>query len=83
LAKKIGINKRVGWRTFRRTFSSLLIQNGDVKVVQELARHSNPNTTLRLYAKANAEHLRSAQGRVMEMVRSAAMPVQPQTTLAQ
>jgi integrase len=52
LAKKIGINKRVGWHTFRHTFSSLLIQNGeDVKVVQELARHANPNTTLRLYAQ--------------------------------
>jgi integrase len=52
-ARKMGIQKRVGWHTFRRTFASLLQANGeDVKVVQELCRHANPNTTLALYAQA-------------------------------
>ena len=75
LATKLGITKRVGWHTFRRTFSSLLTQNGEnVSVVQELMRHANPQTTLRLYSQANAEHLRGAQSRVMDMVR-AAMPL--------
>lgn len=34
-AKKLGINKRIGWHTFRRTYSSILQDNReDVKVVQ-------------------------------------------------
>jgi integrase len=37
LASKLGITKTIGWRTFRRTYASLLKANGeDVKVVQEL-----------------------------------------------
>lgn len=61
LAKKLGINKRTGLHTFRRPFSSLLTQNReDVKVVQELMRHANPQTILRLYSQANAENLRGA-----------------------
>jgi integrase len=78
LAKKLGINKRIGWHTFRRTFSSLLTDNReDVKVVQDLMRHANPKTTLLLYSQASSENLRSAQGKVMEMVRWAPMPAKP------
>ncbi|HWG68185.1 MAG TPA: DUF6790 family protein, partial [Steroidobacteraceae bacterium] len=41
-AKRAGINKRIGWHTFRHTYSTLLKANGeDVKVVQELLRHAN------------------------------------------
>lgn len=73
LAEKLGIRKRIGWHTFRRTFSTLLTGNGeDVKVTQELMRHSNPNTTLALYAQAIPEKVRKAQGRVVEMVRESA-----------
>jgi hypothetical protein len=51
----------------------LLTGNGeDVKVTQELMRHANPNTTLALYAQAIPENVRRAQGKVMEMVRTAA-----------
>src|SRR5271156_4408093 len=40
VAKRLGINKRIGWHTFRRTYTRLLHANGeDVKVVQELLRH--------------------------------------------
>lgn len=82
LAKKLGITKRIGWHTFRRTFSSLLTQNGEnVSVVQELMRHSNPQTTLRLYSQANAEHLRGAQGRVMDLVRAAVPMANEEQTL--
>jgi integrase len=73
LAEKLGIKKRIGWHTFRRTFSTLLTGNGeDVKVTQELMRHANPNTTLALYAQAIPENVRRAQGKVVEMVRTAA-----------
>ena len=37
-----GIMRRIGWHTFRHTYSTMLIANGEnVKVVQELMRHSN------------------------------------------
>jgi hypothetical protein len=40
--KRLGIKKRVTWHTFRRTYTTLLQANGeDVKVVQELLRHSS------------------------------------------
>ena len=74
-AKRLGIEKNIGWRTFRRTFASLLKQNGeDVKVVQELMRHANPNTTLGLYVQAFSEDARQAQGKIVEMVRRAPLP---------
>jgi integrase len=77
LARKLGIQKRIGWHTFRRTFSTLLLANReDVKVVQELMRHSNPNITLQLYAQAVPQNLRKAQGKVVEMVRHAPLPMQ-------
>ena len=40
-------------------------------------RHANPKTTLLLYSQASSENLRSAQGKVMEMVRWASMPEKP------
>ena len=61
LAKRLGINKRSNWHTFRRTFSSLLTANReDIKVVQELTRHANPNplcfSTLRRAPKTCGAH---------------------------
>lgn len=39
---RAGITNRVGWHTFRHTYSTLLKANEeDVKVVQELMRHAN------------------------------------------
>src|ERR1700746_2863618 len=41
-AQRVGIAKRLGWHTFRRTYTTLLHANGeDVKVVQELLRHGS------------------------------------------
>jgi len=75
LAKRLGIEKTIGWHTFRRTYASLLKANGeDVKVVQELCRHANPNTTLGLYAQAFSDDARKAQGKIVEMVRNAPLP---------
>jgi integrase len=46
IGAKLGIQKRIGWHTFRRTYSSILQDNGkDVKVVQELLRHSSTKMT--------------------------------------
>ena len=55
-ARKLGINKKMSWHTFRHTFSTLLKGNGeDVKVVQELLRHSTAKMTLDTYGSPRSE----------------------------
>ena len=45
---RAGITRTIGWHTFRHTYSTILIANGEnVKVVQELMRHSNNRTPSR------------------------------------
>ena len=56
----------MSWHTFRHTFSTLLKGNGeDVKVVQELLRHSTANMTLDTYTQALSPQKRSAQSKVV------------------
>ena len=70
MATQLGINKRIGWHTFRHTFSTLLKSNGeDVKVVQELLRHSTSRMTLDTYTQALSPDKRAAQSRVVGMIR--------------
>jgi integrase len=67
--KAAGINKRVGFHTFRHTYTTLLTQNNeDVKVVQELLRHANSRITLDLYAQAGMPEKRQAQSKLVEFV---------------
>ena len=71
VAGKLGINKRMSWHTFRHTFSTLLRGNGeDVKVVQELLRHSTAKKTLDTYTQALSPQKRAAQSKVVGMIRS-------------
>jgi integrase len=66
---RAGILKRVGFHTFRHTYTTLLTRNNeDVKVVQELLRHANSRITLDLYAQAGMPEKRLAQTKVVEMV---------------
>ncbi len=68
-ALRAGINKRIGWHTFRHTFSTLLIGNGEnVKVVQELMRHASSRCTLEVYSQARIIAKRQAQRRVVQMI---------------
>ena len=70
VVKKLGINKRVSWHTFRRTYTSLLTANHeDVKVVQELLRHGSVKVTMDIYAQAQMPAKRKAQQKVVAMVR--------------
>jgi integrase len=70
LARKLGISKRVHWHLFRHTFSTLLKANGeDVKVVQELLRHTTTRMTLDTYTQALGADKRRAQSKVVEMIR--------------
>ena len=74
-ALRAGITKRFGWHTFRHSYSSLLVANGEnVKVVQELMRHASSRVTLEVYSQARSAAKRQAQERVVQMI----FPVQPE-----
>jgi len=76
-AARAGIQKHVGWHTPRQSFSTMLIANGEnVKVVQELMRHSNCRCTLEIYSQARVQAKRDAQHRIIEMI----VPVERETT---
>ena len=63
----MGIKKQIGWHTFRRTYSSLLADTGnDMKVVQELMRHSKLSTTMEVYAQAGMSKKRAAQRKAVD-----------------
>lgn len=67
VARRVGIEKRIGWHTFRRTYSSLLAETGnDVKVVQELMRHSKLSTTMEVYTQAGMTKKRAAQRKAVD-----------------
>ena len=69
VARRVGITKQIGWHTFRRTYSSLLAATGnDVKVVQELMRHSKISTTMEVYAQAGMEKKRAAQRKAVDVL---------------
>ena len=71
VVKRLGIKKRMTWHTFRRTYTTLLHANReDVKVVQELLRHSSSRITMDIYAQAQMPAKRAAQQKIVEMVRS-------------
>jgi integrase len=68
---KLGLG-RVGWHAFRHTYSSMLRElHVDVKVQQELLRHSDIRTTMNIYTQAVTEQKRAAQTAVTEHVMSA------------
>jgi site-specific recombinase XerD len=56
------------WHTFRHSFSTILIANGEsVKVVQELMRHAGSRCTLEVYSQARIMAKRQAQQRAVQM----------------
>ena len=66
-AKRAGITKRIGWHTFRHSYSSLLAHTGnDVRVVQELMRHAKLSTTMEVYTHARMDKKRTAQQRAVD-----------------
>ena len=70
-AVRAGISKRFGWHTFRHTYATLLIANGEnVKVVQELMRHASSHFTLQIYSQAQIRTKRTAQSRLIEAILS-------------
>ena len=69
--RKTELQKRVGWHTFRHTYSTLLkLVGADIKVMQELLRHSSVRCTLDTYTQAIMPAKRAAQAAVVSMILS-------------
>jgi integrase len=67
-AERAGIG-RIGWHTFRHTYSTMLRAIGtDVKVQQELLRHADIQTTMNVYTQAVSEAKREAVNKVVQMI---------------
>jgi integrase len=68
-AEAANLGMRIGWHTFRHSYSSMLRQLGvDVKVQQELLRHADIRTTMNMYTQAVSEQKRAAHSKVVRMV---------------
>jgi integrase len=68
-AERIGIQKRIGWHTFRHTSSTLLRSVGtEFKILQELMRHSSLRSTLNVYTQAVTPAKHEAQAAVLSLV---------------
>ena len=69
-AVRTGIGK-IGWHTFRHTYSTMLRSVGtDIKVQQELLRHSTIQSTMNVYTQAISAQKHAANSRVVEMILS-------------
>ena len=68
VAESLKIQKRIGWHTFRHTYSTLLRSVGaEFKVMQELMRHSTLRTTMDVYTQAVAPAKHAAQAAVLAL----------------
>jgi len=69
VARKLAITKRIGWHTFRHTYSTLLRSTGaELKIMQELLRHSAIRVTLDTYTQAVTTKKRNAQEAVVALL---------------
>ena len=60
--EQMGVNKRIGWHSFRHGLSQFLRQRGiDVKIAQDLLRHANSRITLDIYQQTVTDERRAAQ----------------------
>jgi integrase len=68
-ARRAGITKKIGWHTFRHTFSTLIKSLGvDAKVVQELLQHASFKTTMDGYTQALEAPKRQAQAALADLI---------------
>lgn len=76
-AHRAGIQKRVGWHTFRHTFGTLVNRNGaDVATTQALMRHANASITMDRYVQAVTPAKREAQSRLVQTIPFPNVPTQ-------
>lgn len=68
VVKRLGIQKTVGWYTFRHTLSTMLRANGeDISIQTDLMRNS-AKVALEHYTQAIPENNRAAQTRVLDLI---------------
>jgi integrase len=69
---KIGVvGKQIGWHSFRHSLATNLRSLGvDIKVAQELMRHSSCRTTLDVYTRAVDRQKREASLKIIELMLS-------------
>ena len=74
---RIGVvGKHIGWHSFRHSLATNLRSLGvDIKVAQELMRHSSCRTTLDIYTRAVDQQKREASLKVVELM----LPLEVQT----
>ena len=61
--------EKIGWHTFRHSYSTLLRSMGaDIKVQQELLRHSTVQSTMNVYTQAVSEQKRIANSAVVNLL---------------
>ena len=69
VARELRITKRIGWHTLRHTYSTLLRSTGaELKIMQELLRHSTIRVTLDTYTQAVTTEKRNAQEAVVPLL---------------
>jgi len=67
--ERLGFNKRIGWHTFRHSYSTLLrILGTDIKVQQDLLRHSSARLTLDTDTQPVTPAKRAAQNVVVQLL---------------
>ncbi len=67
--KRVTGDENIGWHSFRHTYSSMLRSFGvDVKVQQELLRHTDVRFTLNTYTQADKGQKRDAVEKIARMV---------------
>jgi integrase len=77
-ALRAGIQKRIGWHTFRHSFSTLLIANREnVKVVQELMRHASfeVDSQAKIMAKRQAQQRIPSRNSIAMRERPSYLPI--------
>src|SRR6266567_1173218 len=63
------VGKQIGWHSFRHSLATNLRSLGvDIKVAQELMRHSSCRTTLDIYTRAISQQKREASLKVVELM---------------
>jgi hypothetical protein len=69
LARSGVVGKHIGWHSFRHSLATNLRSLGiDIKVAQELMRHSSCRTTLDIYTRAVDQQKREANLKVVELM---------------
>ena len=80
VARKLVITKRIGWHTFRHTYSTLLRStDAELKIMQELLRHSTIRVTLDTYTQAVTTKKRNAQEAVVALLFRETQETRPTT----